>query len=107
MHELEFDAQMIQPLMDILGQLHPERAVESGNIAHHLGLSEHMVVSKQRFIGRAIERDDITKHPAMLGLQITELPVDAFRCDNFIDLIELLAEQRQLLLGPFTANAVE
>src|SRR3989442_6301706 len=62
MHELEFDAQMIQSLMDILGQFHPEGTIESGDIAHDLRLSKHVVVSEERFVGGAIEGDDITEH---------------------------------------------
>jgi uncharacterized membrane protein (UPF0182 family) len=46
--------------------------------ARTAGLSKHVVVSEKRFVGRAIERDDITEHSAMLGLQIAELPVDTF-----------------------------
>ena len=46
MHELEFDAQMIQSFMDILRQFHPERTIESSDIAHNLRLGEYMVVSK-------------------------------------------------------------
>ena len=78
MHELEFDAQMVQSLMDILGQFHPECTIEPGDIAHDLRLSKYVVVSEKRFVGRAIEGDDVTEHPAMLGLQIAELPVDTF-----------------------------
>ena len=66
-----------------------------------------MVVSEERFIGRAIERDHITEYSAMLGLEIAQLPVDTFRRDNFLDLIELFAQQHQLELGPLTADAVE
>ncbi len=43
----------------------------------------------------------------MLGLQIAELPVHAFRCHKLFDLIELLAHQRQLLLGAIAAHPVQ
>src|SRR4026209_1770888 len=43
----------------------------------------------------------------MFGLQIAELPVDTFGCDHFLNLAELLAQQRQLELGSLTTDAVE
>src|ERR1043165_10220330 len=70
MHELEFDAQMIQSLMDVLRQFHSKRTIETGDIAHDLRLSKHMVVSEERFVGRAIEGNDVTEYSAMFGLPI-------------------------------------
>ena len=70
MHELEFDAQMIHPFMNISRQFDSKRLIKARDIAHDMGLSEDVIISKKRFVGRAIEGDDITKDAAMFGLQV-------------------------------------
>jgi len=70
MHELELDAQMIHAFVNVAGQFDPKGLIKTRNIAHHMGLSEDVIISKERFVGRAIERDDIAEDAAMFGLQI-------------------------------------
>ena len=107
MHELEFDAQMIEPLMDVFGEFDPEGLIESRDVAHDVGLREDVIVAKERFVGRTVQRDDVAEHAPVFGLQFAQLPVHALGRDELFDLIELFAHQCQFLLRPIAADAVE
>ena len=99
-HELEFDAQMIEPLMDIFRHLDAEGFVEAGDVAHHVGLRKHVIIPEQGFVGRTIERNHVAEHAAMFGLQIAQLPVDTFGGDQFLDLVQLLAASMPAFAWP-------
>ena len=106
-HELEFDTQMIEPLVDIFGEFDTERLIEAGDVAHDVGLRKDVIVTEQRFVGRTVERNDVAEHAPVFGLQFAQLPVHALGGDQFFDLVELLAHQCQLLLGPIPSDPVE
>ena len=69
-HELEFDAQMVEPLVDVFGELDAEGLIESGDVAHDVGLREDVIVAEEGFVGRTVERDDVAEHAPVFGLQI-------------------------------------
>ena len=107
MHEFEFDAQMIEPFVNVFGQLDPEGLVEAGDVAHDMRLCEDVIVAEEGFVGRTVQRDDIAEHPPVFGLQLAQLPVHTLRRDQLFDLVELLAHERQLLLRPVASAPVE
>jgi len=107
MHELELDAEVVQTFMNILRQLDPECLVKAGDVAHDMGLREDVIIAKKSFIRRAIECNDIGKHPTVLRLEVTNLPIDAFGGDQLFDVVELFLHQRNLLNCPITTHAVQ
>ena len=47
-HELEFDAQMVEPFMDVFRELDAEGLIESRDVAHDVGLREDVIVAPEK-----------------------------------------------------------
>src|SRR5574340_646786 len=77
MHEFEFDAEVVQTLMDVFREFNSESLIKPCDVPHNMGLCEDVVVAEEGFIRRAIERDHIGEHPAMFRLEVADLPIDA------------------------------
>ena len=93
--------------MDVFGELDAECLIESGDVAHDVGLREDVIVAKEGFVGRTVERDDVAEHAPVFGLQFAPVASSRIRTRSAFDLVELLAHQSQLLLRPIAADPVE
>ena len=54
MHKLQFHAQMVHALVDIPGQLHAKRLVETGNVSHDMGLRKHVIIAEESLVRRTV-----------------------------------------------------
>ncbi len=107
MHELEFDAEMIQSLVNIFGKFHAKRLVETSDIAHHMRLCEHVIVAEQGLVGRTIQRNDVAEHTAVFRLQVAELPVGTFGGNQGFGQIHMFLERIQPLHRLFSPLAIQ
>src|SRR6185295_13363829 len=107
MHELKLDTQVVEALVYVPGKLNAKGLIESGDVAHNLGLAKHMVISKESFIGRAVQGNDIAKHASMFSLKVNYFPVRTFGSHPTFNLIERLTYRCELAAPTLAADTLQ